>query len=97
MTDAVLVINAGSSSIKFASYAAGDEEPKLIAKGQIEGIGSGPRFVVEDPEERVLDEKSWPDGAALPHEVEGRSALKQLHWRSCCRSIDAEPEDGARR
>jgi acetate kinase len=69
MTDAVLVINAGSSSIKFAAYAAGsDEDPRLIGKGAIEGIGSEPRFVVEDPEGRVLDERNWPDGAALPHE-----------------------------
>ncbi|MGZ8409223.1 MAG: acetate/propionate family kinase [Hyphomicrobium sp.] len=69
MRDAVLVINAGSSSIKFAGYAGDDdEEPKLIGKGEIEGIGSEPRFVVEDPEGRVLDERRWPDGAALPHE-----------------------------
>lgn len=41
MTDCVLVINAGSSSIKFAGYrAASAAEPELIAKGQIEGIGS---------------------------------------------------------
>ena len=69
MTDAVLVINAGSSSIKFAGYgAAGAEEPTLIGKGQIEGIGSNPRFVVKDHEGRVLDEHSWTDGGALAHE-----------------------------
>jgi acetate kinase len=63
MTEAILVINAGSSSIKFAAYGAAEaEEPALIGKGQIEGIGSQPRFVVKAPDGGVLDEHRWTDG-----------------------------------
>lgn len=68
MTAAILIINAGSSSIKFAGYAAASvDRPELIGKGQIEGIGSTPRFVVKDPEGRVLDERRWPDDETLAH------------------------------
>lgn len=49
MTDAVLVLNAGSSSLKFAVYeAAPDDQPELLAKGQVEGLGTRPRLLVED-------------------------------------------------
>ncbi|KON81344.1 acetate/propionate family kinase [Azoarcus sp. PA01] len=46
---AILVINAGSSSVKFALYAS---EPELAAKpalsGQIEGIGATPMLSAQD-------------------------------------------------
>ncbi|MFZ5790741.1 MAG: acetate/propionate family kinase [Pseudomonadota bacterium] len=35
----LLVINAGSSSLKFALYALGDSEPTALARGQFAGIG----------------------------------------------------------
>ena len=44
MTDAILVINAGSSSVKFSVFshdgasAGGDADLALIARGQVEGI-----------------------------------------------------------
>jgi acetate kinase len=48
MAKLVLVLNAGSSSIKFAIYE--DSEADLIEtwRGQIEGIGTAPRFVARD-------------------------------------------------
>jgi acetate kinase len=51
MTDYALVLNAGSSSLKFCVYqrpAAG--EWRLEARGQIEGIGTAPRFSARDGE-----------------------------------------------
>lgn len=49
MSDRILVINAGSSSLKFSLFrtagAGGDPEP--IAGGQIEGIGVRPRFLAK--------------------------------------------------
>lgn len=41
MTNAILVLNAGSSSIKYAIYKA-DSDRKLISKGLIDRIGHGP-------------------------------------------------------
>jgi acetate kinase len=49
MAEAVLVLNAGSSSIKFSVFALGQgARLRLDANGQIEGIGTRPRFVARD-------------------------------------------------
>lgn len=49
MKPAVMVINSGSSSIKFALYAVADSSPPVrIASGRVEGIGATPRLVVSD-------------------------------------------------
>jgi acetate kinase len=44
MTDAILVINAGSSSIKFALYATAALD--MIGRGEIEGIGTAARLKI---------------------------------------------------
>jgi acetate kinase len=49
MSGTILVVNAGSSSIKFALYAvAGDGELVAGAQGEVEGIGSRPQITVHD-------------------------------------------------
>ncbi len=64
MGGAVLALNAGSSSIKFALFAVrGTEEPVLLSKGQVEGIGTAPHFTAQDPAGAVLEERRWPGGA----------------------------------
>ena len=44
----LLVINAGSSSIKFAVYGAGGDQSDRLVQGEIEGIGATPRFHARD-------------------------------------------------
>jgi acetate kinase len=68
MSDVILVLNAGSSSIKFSVFAQGGPELALLARGQVEGIASAPRFVAKDGEGRSLGEKRWAAGQALGHE-----------------------------
>jgi acetate kinase len=41
---AVLVINAGSSSVKFAVFDAAGSPPRRVLRGQVEGIGTAPRL-----------------------------------------------------
>jgi len=49
MDDFTLVLNAGSSSVKFSVYRRpGDAAWALDARGQIEGIGTAPRLSVAD-------------------------------------------------
>jgi acetate kinase len=56
------VINAGSSSVKFAIYAASKEEPCLF-RGQVEGIGLAPRLKVTDAAGAVVEERTFePQG-----------------------------------
>lgn len=59
MNEVILTVNAGSSSIKFALFEAGGDEPELAAKGQVEGIGSAPHFVAKDATGNPLAESYW--------------------------------------
>lgn len=56
MNKYLLVINAGSSSIKFAIYQMDASSVQLIADaaGQIDGIGTQPRFTVKNSSEAIL-------------------------------------------
>jgi acetate kinase len=68
MADAILVLNAGSSSVKFSVFLAqgGALEPML--RGQIEGLFTQPRFEAKDPDGNKLESKAWPDGTQLGHD-----------------------------
>jgi len=73
MNDYTVVINAGSSSLKFCAYHRSETdswEPEV--RGQVEGIGTSPRFTAKNETgERVADEamdRSANDArAALGH------------------------------
>jgi acetate kinase len=56
--DYALVLNAGSSSLKFCVYRRPRQESwRLEARGQIEGIGTSPRLSVKDAKgEKLADE-----------------------------------------
>ncbi len=69
MTQTVLVINAGSSSLKFSVHDACDDgQVELSAKGRIEGIGNAPHFIVKDIGGNVLAEYHWPKDKTIRHE-----------------------------
>ncbi|MBE7730272.1 acetate kinase, partial [Komagataeibacter sp. FXV3] len=64
MTRAVLALNAGSSSLKFALFAIEPGETAAspshrIASGELEGIGIHPHFVAQDASGRVLVDEKW--------------------------------------
>lgn len=67
MPDAILTLNAGSSSLKFALYELGAVKT-LALKGFIEGIGVDPHLVVRDAAGAVLTERRWFSGGAGSHE-----------------------------
>jgi acetate kinase len=69
MLDGILVINAGSSSIKFSVYLAeGDHRPILSRKGQVEGIGVDPHFIAKAADGRVLSEEFWHGNTTMRHQ-----------------------------
>ena len=68
MADLIIVLNAGSSSLKFTIYSAHGEKPAVLYDGQIEGIGTEPRFKAKDGAGKVVEEKKWPPGSPLDHE-----------------------------
>jgi acetate kinase len=68
MTDAILVLNAGSSSIKFSLFLAQTEQLKLRMRGQIEGLYTAPRFIAKDAAGAVIRENKWSEGTRLGHD-----------------------------
>ena len=54
----VLVLNSGSSSIKFSVYGTGDGEPQKLHEGAVDGIGTDQgEFWIKDAEgKKVVDE-----------------------------------------
>jgi acetate kinase len=67
MADAIAVLNAGSSSIKFSLFVLRKQELELELRGQIEGIYTAPHFVAQDRTGKREAEKSWGEGAKLGH------------------------------
>jgi acetate kinase len=68
------VINAGSSSIKFALYAAGGAG-KLLFRGQIEGIGVKPQLSVKNTQGTMVEDRAW---ASLDHDAATREILDTM-------------------
>jgi acetate kinase len=74
MADAIAVLNAGSSSIKFSLFLARGADLELDVRGQIEGIYTAPHFVAKGPDGATRSEKSWGEGTKLGHDA----ALRHL-------------------
>ncbi|MCL5776100.1 acetate/propionate family kinase [Limibaculum sp. FT325] len=63
--EAILVINAGSSSLKFQVFGLVDGALARHLRGEVEGIGLRPRLRVTDAQGGVLAERGF-DAAAIP-------------------------------
>jgi acetate kinase len=58
MREPILVLNAGSSSVKFSIFETrADRSVSAGVHGQIEGIGTGPRLEVSDAKHRKLEDR----------------------------------------
>lgn len=61
MSDTILVVNAGSSSIKFQLFSIGPgNQLQRRLKGQIEAIGVHPHLVAKGADGASLIDKTWP-------------------------------------
>jgi acetate kinase len=68
MPTAIVVINAGSSSIKFSVFVEWGAELRLQVRGQIEGLFTAPRFVAKGVDGAVVGEQAWGEGQRLGHD-----------------------------
>ncbi|RPH68340.1 MAG: acetate/propionate family kinase [Myxococcaceae bacterium] len=68
MAETILVLNAGSSSVKFSVFLSTGAELELWLRGQAEGLFTAPRFVAKDAGGKVVSERSWKEGESLGHE-----------------------------
>ncbi|MBV8612868.1 MAG: acetate/propionate family kinase [Acetobacteraceae bacterium] len=74
MQGCIAVLNAGSSSIKFALYAAGASDAALY-RGQVERIGVSPQLRVSDAQGNKVAEQGWP-AEGFGHETATRAIVK---------------------
>ncbi|AWI87240.1 acetate kinase [Methylobacterium sp. DM1] len=75
MNDSILVVNAGSSSIKFKLYRIDGADLALLLGGGMSGIGGTPLLTVKDGRGAVLEERRFtpgdvPDASAAQHHLE---------------------------
>ncbi|HRI16925.1 MAG TPA: acetate/propionate family kinase [Burkholderiaceae bacterium] len=66
--DAIAVVNAGSSSIKFSLFAQQGGELALVLRGQVEGIHNTPRFVAKSAAGETVASHAWTEGMKLGHD-----------------------------
>lgn len=79
MTQAILTLNAGSSSIKFALFGqAAPLRPQAALRGELDGIGAQPRLKAQDAAGAVLAELTFPELAGLSAEEQHRRTLDVL-------------------
>ena len=70
MTNTIIVVNAGSTSLKFSTYgmdAAGSLP--LLCHGEIDGIQDDPHFVAKSPAGKPLATHEWGKGHAIDHKT----------------------------
>jgi acetate kinase len=69
MSTAIVVLNAGSSSLKFSLFAQSGDALELRVRGQAEGLTTAPRFVAKDARGETVASHSWGEGAPLGHDA----------------------------
>ncbi|HPO18809.1 MAG TPA: acetate/propionate family kinase [Rubrivivax sp.] len=71
MIDTTVVLNAGSSSLKFSLFTEGAAEStgglELLASGRVESLHDAPRFVAKDIAGASIGEQRWQHGQRLGH------------------------------
>lgn len=73
MAETILVVNAGSSSIKFELFSVDtDDQLDKIIKGQIDGIGTRPHLFAATSKGTLLSDQTWApeDVSAVPAALE---------------------------
>ena len=67
MADAILVLNAGSSSLKFSVFLD-SQPPEALLRGHLEGLFTQPRFVARGQAGGQSETKEWAAGTRLGHD-----------------------------
>ena len=79
MANAILVLNAGSSSIKFSAFLDRAGQPELLLRGEIEGLYTSPRFAATDAAGTSIGKREWGTGTRLGHDGAIAHLIEFLH------------------
>jgi acetate kinase len=85
----LLVINAGSSSIKFSVFSEADGTPRLELHGQLDGLHATPHLVAHDAGGVVVADRSWQPGEAPGYAEATRIVLALVDERLGGGAIEA--------
>jgi len=70
MANAIIVVNAGSTSLKFAVYAMDKTDVlPLLCHGQIDNMRDAPHFVAKNPDGKPLDTHDWGEEQPIDHKT----------------------------
>ena len=100
MADAILVLNAGSSSLKFSVFLAqGDGAASHLLDGQVEGLYTSPRFVAKDAAGSVVSEQQLEGGPvdSATREPSRTCSTSSAAARATAPARRRRPPRGARR
>ena len=62
MSEAIVVFNAGSTSLKFAAYTVDSTRSlPVVCHGQVDSLQGDPHFVVKNAAGKRLDTHEWGD------------------------------------
>ena len=73
MSGCIAVINAGSSSVKFAIYECVDMG--ALYRGQVEGIGTAPCLRIVNTKSEIIADRTWPS-AGFDHDMATKEILR---------------------
>ncbi len=78
METGIVVVNSGSTSLKFAIYRVeGIGQLGVICRGVIDSIQTDPHFVVKDNTGKPLAAHEWGEGHAIDH---GKALQYAIEW-----------------
>ena len=81
MRDAILVLNAGSSSVKFCLYE--NDGARTALRGQVQGIGQTPRVTVRDGDGKTRVDEAWSAATSHAAAVDAIRAAIARHAPDC--------------
>ena len=82
MADAIAVLNAGSSSLKFSLFGIAADGVALLMRGQVEGLTTQARFAARDARSVTIATHSWPDEHRPDHAEAARYLLAFVRDRA---------------
>lgn len=71
MADTILVLNAGSSSVKFSSFDVSGTQPRVVLRGEVERIGQAPRLRLRNAADGTIETFALPADTDHARAVEG--------------------------
>ena len=86
----ILVLNAGSSSVKFALIEIGlDRIERELARGSVDGIGQRPRWTARRSDGTPAESVAWPDDGKFTHQNAIRHILDWIEQHYGLKALKA--------